>query len=81
MFTNCYVYNKPGEDVVLMAQSLEKVFLTEVANMPKEEIVITPASKGPKGKKSSVGGSGQGRGRPPTSLVSTSTPVGTTTGN
>lgn len=25
MFTNCYVYNKPGEDVVVMAQTLEKV--------------------------------------------------------
>jgi len=27
MFTNCYVYNKPGEDVVVMAQTLEKVFI------------------------------------------------------
>ncbi|XP_044756346.1 bromodomain-containing protein 3-like isoform X2 [Coccinella septempunctata] len=82
MFTNCYVYNKPGEDVVLMAQSLEKVFLTEVANMPKEEIVITPTVKGPKGKKNSVGATGQGRGRPPTAVSSTvQTPVGTTTGS
>lgn len=30
MFTNCYVYNKPGEDVVVMAQALEKLFLTKV---------------------------------------------------
>lgn len=30
MFTNCYVYNKPGEDVVVMAQTLEKLFLTKV---------------------------------------------------
>lgn len=30
MFTNCYVYNKPGEDVVIMAQTLEKLFLTKV---------------------------------------------------
>lgn len=32
MFTNCYVYNKPGEDVVVMAQTLEKLFLTKVIN-------------------------------------------------
>lgn len=30
MFTNCYLYNKPGEDVVVMAQNLEKLFLTNV---------------------------------------------------
>lgn len=30
MFSNCYVYNKPGEDVVVMAQTLEKLFLTKV---------------------------------------------------
>lgn len=36
MFTNCYVYNKPGEDVVLMAQALEKLFLTKINEMPKE---------------------------------------------
>ncbi|KAL3276448.1 hypothetical protein HHI36_011829 [Cryptolaemus montrouzieri] len=82
MFTNCYVYNKPGEDVVLMAQTLEKVFLTEVANMPKEEIVVGPPSKGTKGKKNSVGGVSAGRGRPPATVSSTvSTPVGTTTGS
>lgn len=40
MFDNCYVYNKPGEDVVLMAQSLEKIFKNKVAQMPKEEIKI-----------------------------------------
>jgi hypothetical protein len=30
MFSNCYTYNKPGEDVVLMAQTLEKIFLAKV---------------------------------------------------
>ena len=30
MFSNCYMYNKPGEDVVVMAQTLEKLFLTKV---------------------------------------------------
>lgn len=33
MFTNCYVYNKPGEDVVVMAQTLEKLFLTKVRKL------------------------------------------------
>ncbi|EGI66642.1 Bromodomain-containing protein 2 [Acromyrmex echinatior] len=76
MFTNCYVYNKPGEDVVVMAQALEKLFLTKVAQMPKEEVVLDPpVPKGPKGKKAgrvggpgvggvAGGGTGAGRGRP-----------------
>ncbi|XP_014482621.1 PREDICTED: homeotic protein female sterile-like isoform X3 [Dinoponera quadriceps] len=72
MFTNCYVYNKPGEDVVVMAQALEKLFLTKVAQMPKEEVELDPPlPKGPKGKKAgrvsgSAGGvaGGTGRGRP-----------------
>lgn len=47
MFTNCYVYNKPGEDVVLMAKTLEKIFLTKVADMPKDEVEVeTPPKKG-----------------------------------
>lgn len=37
MFTNCYIYNKPTDDIVLMAQSLEKSFLQKVAQMPQEE--------------------------------------------
>ncbi|XP_076675191.1 homeotic protein female sterile isoform X5 [Andrena cerasifolii] len=76
MFTNCYVYNKPGEDVVVMAQALEKLFLTKVAQMPKEEMELEPpVPKGPKGKKAGrvgtpvggvVGGTtgSTGRGRP-----------------
>ncbi|XP_060119716.1 bromodomain-containing protein 2-like [Heteronotia binoei] len=45
MFTNCYIYNKPTDDIVLMAQTLEKIFLQKVAQMPQEEqeIVITVA--------------------------------------
>lgn len=34
MFTNCYVYNKAGEDVVVMAQTLEKLFLTKASAVP-----------------------------------------------
>ena len=40
MFRNCYVYNKPGEDVVVMAQTLEKLFIQKVAQMPSDEIII-----------------------------------------
>lgn len=85
MFTNCYVYNKPGEDVVVMAQTLEKVFLTKVADMPKEEYPVEPPAKGAKGKKGRasgvVGGVTVGRGRPPAAVSSTvSTPVASSTG-
>jgi len=60
MFTNCYVYNKPGEDVVLMAQTLEKLFLTKVAQMPKDEVEIESVpGKINKLKKAPI------RGRPP----------------
>ncbi|KAL1272921.1 hypothetical protein QQF64_028783 [Cirrhinus molitorella] len=41
MFTNCYVYNRPGDDIVLMAQALEKLFLEKVAKMPQEEFEIS----------------------------------------
>ncbi|KAH7984512.1 hypothetical protein HPB52_022150 [Rhipicephalus sanguineus] len=59
MFTNCYVYNKPGEDVVLMAQALEKLFLTKITEMPKEEtdLPLPPPRAGQgKGKKGKTGG-------------------------
>uniref|UniRef100_A0A3Q3J046 Bromodomain-containing protein 2 n=1 Tax=Monopterus albus TaxID=43700 RepID=A0A3Q3J046_MONAL len=42
MFTNCYIYNKPTDDIVLMAQSLEKAFLQKVAQMPQEEVELPP---------------------------------------
>ncbi|ESO05525.1 hypothetical protein HELRODRAFT_191322 [Helobdella robusta] len=38
MFTNCYTYNKPGEDITVMCQELEKKFLQLLAGMPKEEV-------------------------------------------
>merc|ERR1719470_786839 len=45
VFTNCYVYNKAGEDIVVMAQTLEKLFLTKIASMPKEEQETNPPPK------------------------------------
>ncbi|XP_029015734.1 bromodomain-containing protein 4 isoform X2 [Betta splendens] len=52
MFTNCYIYNKQGDDIVLMAEALEKVFLQKVAEMPEEETEIVVMT-----------GKGRGRGR------------------
>lgn len=45
MFTNCYIYNNPKEDIVLMAQVLEKLFLQKVAQMPPEEKELPAAPK------------------------------------
>nr|XP_061838028.1 bromodomain-containing protein 4 [Nerophis lumbriciformis] len=52
MFTNCYMYNKPSDDIVLMAKALEKAFLQKVAEMPQEEVEIPVMT-----------GKGRGRGR------------------
>ncbi|XP_029138969.1 bromodomain testis-specific protein-like [Protobothrops mucrosquamatus] len=49
MFANCYLYNKPGDDIVFMAQELEKVFLQKVAQMPPDEIIVV-INKGKKGE-------------------------------
>ncbi|XP_076584478.1 bromodomain-containing protein 4-like isoform X2 [Chaetodon auriga] len=45
MFTNCYIYNKPGDDIVLMAEALEKHFLQKITEMPQEETEIVVVSK------------------------------------
>ncbi|XP_050524118.1 bromodomain-containing protein 3-like isoform X2 [Daktulosphaira vitifoliae] len=48
LFNNCYTYNKPGEDVVVMAQTLEKLLLTKMGQFVLEETVVTvqkPATK------------------------------------
>ncbi|XP_062371599.1 bromodomain testis-specific protein isoform X1 [Sardina pilchardus] len=57
MFTNCYLYNRPGDDIVLMAQALEKHFLEKVADMPQEETEMSAVTtKAPgKGRKSLSG--------------------------
>uniref|UniRef100_A0A8C1J5B2 Bromodomain containing 3a n=1 Tax=Cyprinus carpio TaxID=7962 RepID=A0A8C1J5B2_CYPCA len=51
MFTNCYIYNKPTDDIVLMAQALEKIFLQKVALMPQEEVELLPPAPKGKGRK------------------------------
>ncbi|CAF3000387.1 unnamed protein product [Rotaria sp. Silwood2] len=42
MFSNCYLYNKPGEDVVVMGATLENIFYEKLAEMPSDEIEIVP---------------------------------------
>ncbi|KAF3848839.1 hypothetical protein F7725_015336 [Dissostichus mawsoni] len=56
MFTNCYIYNKPTDDIVLMALAVEKVFLQKVSQMPQGEVEISPQVAKGKGKKSSTPG-------------------------
>lgn len=62
MFNNCITYNKPGEDVVLMCQTMEKVFNQKVATMPAEEfeVLLGPNKKalpsGPATKRAKKGG-------------------------
>ncbi|KAJ7339448.1 Bromodomain-containing protein 2 [Desmophyllum pertusum] len=62
MFNNCITYNKPGEDVVVMCQMLEKIFNQKIATMPSEEYeVILGANKkampgGPAAKRAKKGG-------------------------
>ncbi|NXU18176.1 BRDT protein, partial [Pardalotus punctatus] len=45
MFWNCYMYNKPGDDVVFMAEELEKVFMQKIAHMPPEERLVSLKGK------------------------------------
>ncbi|XP_050162539.1 bromodomain testis-specific protein [Myiozetetes cayanensis] len=51
MFLNCYMYNKPGDDIVFMAEELEKVFMQKIAQMPSEERVVSLSKGKKKGKK------------------------------
>lgn len=54
MLTGCF-FSQPTDDIVLMAQSLEKIFLQKVAQMPPEEVELPPPA--PRSKTS------KGRGR------------------
>ncbi|NXU42085.1 BRDT protein, partial [Drymodes brunneopygia] len=51
MFWNCYMYNKPGDDIVFMAEELEKVFMQKIAHMPPEERIVSLNKGKRKGKK------------------------------
>ncbi|ELT92995.1 hypothetical protein CAPTEDRAFT_169335 [Capitella teleta] len=45
MFTNCYTYNKAGEDITVMCQAVEKQFVLKLSGMPPEEVEIQPPQK------------------------------------
>lgn len=49
VFINCYTYNKPTEDVVMMAKQVEELFLDKLEDLPLDEIAIEIPPKG-KGK-------------------------------
>ncbi|TVK90589.1 Bromodomain testis-specific protein [Bagarius yarrelli] len=71
MFTNCYLYNRPGDDIVLMAQALEKAFLEKVAEMPQDECeIVAVTNKAPlKGRRIPAAGLGKMRPQSPVSEV------------
>eukprot|EP00731_Ephydatia_muelleri_P035582 Em0137g14a len=48
IFGNCYLYNKPTDDVVMMCQSIEKLFEQKILAMPKEEVDVQVQKKGNK---------------------------------
>ncbi|XP_043968246.1 bromodomain-containing protein 3-like isoform X2 [Gambusia affinis] len=87
MFTNCYIYNKPTDDIVLMAQALEKIFLQKVAQMPQEEVALLPPAPKVKNKSkqppaTTVSQQAESSASPPPSYPSpspTQTPVISTT--
>ncbi|CAM4812301.1 unnamed protein product [Rotaria magnacalcarata] len=68
MFTDCYLYNKPGEDVVIMGATLEKVFYEKLAEMPSDEIEIVPQTS------KTTASKGLGTGNLSVSIISPSTP-------
>lgn len=48
--------SQPTDDIVLMAQTLEKLFLQKVAQMPQEEVELAPAPKAKHSKGRKTGG-------------------------
>ncbi|XP_037530288.1 bromodomain testis-specific protein [Nematolebias whitei] len=50
MFSNCYMYNRPGDDIIFMAQTLEKFFLQKMSKMPNDEELMTTVASVEPGK-------------------------------
>lgn len=53
---------QPTDDIVLMAQALEKIFLQKVAQMPQEEVELLPPAPKGKGRKPAAGTQSAGKG-------------------
>jgi hypothetical protein len=64
MFKNCYHYNKPEEDVCLMARSLEKFFESKLKSMPPVEVELTQDMM----RRGGLSGSGISRPKKPSGL-------------
>jgi len=75
VFTNCYVYNRAGEDIVVMAQTLEKLFLAKIATMPKEETEISATAVLPKPPTTPAVGGGGGNKKTPAAASTATRPV------
>lgn len=75
MFMNCCTYNRDGEDIVVMCQTLEKVFVDKLEGMPTEEIEELPIEKKAKPAKTfQVPGAGRPDGDSSVKSLSTSSP-------
>lgn len=56
MFSNCYLYNKPTDDVTIMCQEVESFFKQIVKKVPPVEVPLElPEAGTPKSKASSKG--------------------------
>lgn len=55
VLTNVIVV-QPTDDIVLMALTLEKIFLQKVSQMPQEEVEVLPHAAKGKSKKSNTSG-------------------------
>ncbi|XP_065345233.1 homeotic protein female sterile-like [Cloeon dipterum] len=51
IFENCYLYNNPQDVVVIMAKTLEKLFISKLCGMPKEEVDLLNLPSAPKKKR------------------------------
>lgn len=58
MFENCYMYNKPEEDVVYMAKTVEQLFDSKLLQMPPEEIELPIPIKNKGNRKGKARGRG-----------------------
>lgn len=50
MFQNCYTYNRPTEDVTIMAKKVQEFLHGKAKSMPPVEMVLEPKAKVPKVK-------------------------------
>lgn len=76
MFFNCYSYNYPGDDIVLMAQRLEELFRQKLSQMPPEERVVGSPDRTKKGLRPTVTAAPGNEEQSPAAPVTTLKPQG-----